>query len=69
MKSMGRDKNSCSAKCIQLGAKYVLYDSAKKAVYQLDDQEKAAAFAGHKVRVSGTMQKAKIKITNVEAAD
>src|SRR5271170_5207339 len=54
MKSMGHDKSSCSVQCIRLGAKYVLYDSAKQAVYQLDDQEKAAEFAGRKVHVSGT---------------
>jgi hypothetical protein len=69
MKSMGRDKATCSAKCIQLGAKYVLYDSSKGAIYELDDQEKAERFAGHKVRVSGALQKKKIKVTNIEAAD
>jgi len=69
MKSMGHDKSSCVAQCIRLGAKYVLYDSAKRAVYQLDDQEKAADFAGHKVRVSGTIEKNKIKIVEITRAD
>ena len=69
MKSMTHDKAICSAKCIQLGAKYVLYDSSTKTVYELDDQNKAAQFAGHSVRVSGTVQKKKIKIGNIEAAD
>jgi hypothetical protein len=67
MKSMGPDKSSCSAMCIRLGAKYVLYDSAKQAIYQLDDQDKAAEFAGHKVQVSGTLQKMKIKVANISA--
>jgi hypothetical protein len=69
MKSMGHDKSSCSAQCIRLGAKYVLYDSAKRAVYQLDDQEKAAEFAGHKVHISGTLEKTKIKIADIMKAD
>jgi hypothetical protein len=69
MKSMGHDKNSCSAQCVRLGAKYVLYDSAKRTIYQLDDQEKAGAFAGHKVRISGTLQKTKIKVAGIEGAD
>jgi hypothetical protein len=69
MKSMGRDKNACSAKCIQLGSKYVLYDSSKQAIYELDDQDKAGGFAGHRVRVSGLLQKKKIKVSNIVAAD
>jgi hypothetical protein len=69
MKSMGHDKKDCSAKCIQLGAKYVLYDSSKQAIYELDDQDKAGEFAGHKVRVSGTLEKKKIKVSNIVAAD
>jgi hypothetical protein len=31
--------------------KYVLFDSASNSGYQLDNQEKAAAFAGRKVSV------------------
>ncbi len=69
MKSMGRDKATCSAKCIQLGAKYVLYDSGTKTIYELDDQSRAEKFAGHKVRVSGALQKKKIKVSNIETAD
>jgi hypothetical protein len=65
MKSMGRDSHTCAVKCAQLGAKYVLYDAAKKEIYSLDDQEKAEAFAGKKVRVSGTLQKNKIKVASI----
>src|SRR5215472_15219619 len=66
MKSMGRDKATCAQKCIQLGAKYVLFDPAKKAIYTLDDQDKAAAFAGRKVQVKGTMDKKEIKVATIE---
>jgi hypothetical protein len=67
MKSMGRDKNTCAIKCAQLGAKYVLYDADKKTIYVLDDQDKAEAFAGQRVRVQGTLTKSKIKIHSIEA--
>lgn len=69
MKSMGHDKTSCSTQCVRLGAKYVFVDSAKQAIYQLDDQEKAAEFAGQKVRISGTLQKTKIKIADIQRAN
>jgi hypothetical protein len=69
MKSMGRDKATCTQKCIQLGGKYVLYDAAKKTVYNLDDPDKVEAFAGRKVRVSGTLEKNKIRVSSVQAAD
>src|ERR1700683_5633817 len=62
MKSMGRDKNTCAIKCSQLGAKYVLFDADKKTTYGVDDQGKAEAFAGQKVRVLGTLAKNKIKV-------
>jgi hypothetical protein len=69
MKSMGNDKKTCAMKCAQLGSKYVLYDSAKKTIYNLDDQDKAEGFAGRNVRVSGTIQKNKIKVEGIEAAE
>jgi hypothetical protein len=67
MKNMGRDKNSCATMCARLGSKYVLYDGSKKAIYSLDDQGKAEAFAGQTVRVLGTLEKSKIKIESIEA--
>lgn len=69
MKSMGRDKQTCAQKCVQLGAKYVLVDQAKNKVYDLDDQDKAAEFAGHKVQVKGTLEKKKIKVSSIESAE
>jgi len=69
MKSMGRDKVTCTRKCIELGAKYVLFDPAKKTFYDLNDQDKAAAFAGRKVQVKGAMDKKKIKVASIEPVD
>jgi hypothetical protein len=69
MKSMGRDNQTCTEKCVQLGAKFVLYDPATKTVYSLDDQDKAARFAGHKVEIKGTLEKKKIKIADIQSGD
>jgi hypothetical protein len=69
MKVMGRDKKTCTNVCVQqLGAKYVLYDASTKKTYALDDQDKAATFAGQTVQVLGTMEKNKIKVGSIEPA-
>jgi hypothetical protein len=51
-----KDAKECTQKCVQqLGGKYALFDPATKTAYQLDNQEKAAAFAGRKVSVKGML--------------
>jgi len=67
MQTMGREKDTCTKKCTEIGAKYVLYDEGSKAVYTFDDQEKAKTFAGRRVRVAGTLAGNEIKATDVEA--
>jgi hypothetical protein len=59
----------CTRKCVELGGKYVLYDPATKTTYQVDNQEKAAAFAGQKVTVKGSLDTASktIHVESVEA--
>lgn len=69
MKSMGNDPAVCTRKCIQLGGHYVLYDREKDTVYALADQDRAEPFAGRTVRISGTLEKKKIKIDKIEPAD
>lgn len=68
---LGDDK-TCTLKCVEGGAKFVLADRAHKVVYALDDaaQEKAREFAGQKVTVTGQVDaKAKtIHVTKIEAA-
>lgn len=66
---MGTAKE-CTEACVKAGAKYVLYNSSTKATYQLDDQSKPEAFAGEKVKVSGTYDAATktIHVTNIAAA-
>ena len=60
----------CTRKCVeQMGGKYALFNPATKTAYQLDNQEKAAAFAGRKVSVKGTLDAASktIRVVSVEA--
>jgi uncharacterized protein DUF5818 len=66
MKGMPDDSKMCTLKCVEMGGKFVLYDSAKKATYMLDDQEKPKEFAGQKVKVTGTFDKA-TKTIHVES--
>ena len=50
-----KNAKECTQKCVQqLGGKYTLFDPSSNTAYQLDNQEKAAAFAGEKVTVKGT---------------
>jgi len=52
--NMTHDAKVCTEQCVKNGgAKYVLY--MNKKAYELDDQTKPAAFAGQKVKVSGTL--------------
>jgi Protein of unknown function (DUF5818) len=57
-KKMGtNDPKACTEACIKGGSKYVLFN-ADKTFYQLSDQKKPAPFAGQKVEVTGTLNKA-----------
>jgi hypothetical protein len=64
----GTDKQ-CTLACVKMGAQFVLYDAATKTTYKLSDQKKPEEFAGDKVEVSGTLDKATktIKVNNIKA--
>jgi hypothetical protein len=63
-------KKMCTQNCVKMGGKYVLYSAAKKTVYELDDQQKPAEFAGQNVKVAGSYDKATktIHVTSIQAA-
>jgi hypothetical protein len=64
-------KKMCTQNCVsKMGAKFVLFNPSTKMVYQLDDQMKPADFAGGKVKVTGTLDKATktIHVTSIQAA-
>ena len=50
-----KTSKDCTLGCVKNGGKFVLFNATDKTVYQLDDQKKPVAFAGAKVRVTGTL--------------
>ena len=70
----GESAKDCTLRCVQTGgimsAKYVLFDAAGKATYQLDDQKTPEQFAGAKVKVTGTYDASTktIHVTKIEPA-
>ena len=69
-KKMGtNDPKGCTLACVKGGSKFVLF-KADKTFYQLDDQKKPEAFAGQKVEVTGTLDKASktIHVADIKAA-
>jgi hypothetical protein len=69
MMNQGESAKDCANRCASIGGKYVLFDGANKTVYQLDDQKKAQAFAGTKVKVTGTYDTSNktIHVANIQA--
>lgn len=65
----GMDEKDCTLMCVKNG-KFVLADRDRKVVYQLDKvgQEKAKAFAGQKVKITGRVTGKTIRVTVIEAA-
>ena len=70
MGEMGKNATECTLGCVKAGGKYVLFDTATMTIYLLDDQQKPAQFAGKKVKVTGTYDKATetIHVTDIKAA-
>jgi uncharacterized protein DUF5818 len=70
MHNMPDDSKACTLQCVKMGGKFVLYNAATKTTYQLDDQEKPREFAGQKVKVNGTYDKATktIHVETIEAS-
>lgn len=61
-----RTDAACVKKCIDAGAKLVLYDTANKKVYQLDPQSAVTEHATHHVRIYGTLDGDTITVTSVK---
>ena len=54
----------CVKKCVAGGSQYVLV--SKGQVYKVDQQDKFAPYAGHMVRVEGSMSGDSITVSSVE---
>ncbi len=66
-----KSAKECTLECAKSGGSFVLFDSDTKTVYQLDDQEKPATFAGQRVRVSGVYDEPSktMHIESIQSAD
>jgi hypothetical protein len=64
----GQSDKDCTLECVKAGSKFVLADTAKNKVYQLSDQQKPRAFAGEKVRVTGTLRGDTIQVSSIVGA-
>jgi hypothetical protein len=63
---MGSDAE-CTIACVKAGAKYAIYDGKK--AYTLSNQTTPQKFAGKRVTVTGSLDKAGIlQVTKIEAA-
>ena len=64
------DPKACTLACVKAGGKFVLFDATTKTYHLLDNQTKPQAFAGQKVEVTGTFNKASntIHVTDIKAA-
>jgi hypothetical protein len=69
MAQKGESEKDCTNRCVNMGGRYTLLDPATKTAYQLDDAKKAAAFAGAKVTVTGTLNASTktIKVASIKA--
>jgi hypothetical protein len=69
MEKQGESPKDCTNRCVAMGGRYTLFDASSKTAYQLDDPKKAAAFAGAKVSVTGTLDPATktIKVASIKA--
>jgi ATP-dependent protease HslVU (ClpYQ) peptidase subunit len=69
MKGEGaKNAKECTIACVKSGGKYALYDPSAKKAYQLDNQKKAADYAGQKVTITGTLDSGNdsIHITGIQ---
>jgi hypothetical protein len=64
------DPKACTLACVKAGGKFVLFDAATKTYHMLDNQTKPRPFAGQKVDINGTLNKASntIHVTDIKAA-
>lgn len=72
MKENGtKNAKDCTLQCAKTGGSFVLIDPETKSVYQLDDQQKPARFAGERVRISGTYDEPSktMHIESIESAE
>ena len=66
-----KEARECTLQCAKSGGSFILIDPETQTVYQLDDQQKPAKFAGQRARVSGTYEQSSktMHVESIESAD
>jgi hypothetical protein len=66
-----KNLRDCTLQCAKNGGSFVLIDPETQIVYQLDDQQKPAKFAGQLLRVSGTYEQSSktMHVESIQSAD
>ena len=68
-KGVGEKHADCATKCVkEKGASYVFVNDADHKVYNITDQDKVTAHAGHHVTVKGTLDGDKLTVATLEMA-
>ncbi len=57
-KTQAKDVKECTLECVKGGAQFVLYNTDDKTMNRLDSQDKVKEYAGQKVTVIGTYDRA-----------
>lgn len=66
-KGVGEKHVDCATKCVkEKGASLVFVDDADHKVYNITDQDKVAAHAGHHVTVKGSLDGDKLTVASLE---
>lgn len=66
-KGVGEKHADCAAKCVkEKGASYVFVNDADHKVYDITDQDKVAAHAGHHVTVKGSLDGDKLTVASLD---
>lgn len=64
-KGANSEHQSCALRCHGRGAALVFYNLADEKIYKLSDQAAAKEHVGHKVKVTGTLEEATIKVGSI----
>ena len=61
----GAEARACTLACVKMGAHLALYNPTTKNIYKLDPASDAEAYAGERVKVTGTLSGTTIHVTKV----
>jgi hypothetical protein len=64
---MGKTAEECTKNCVHgRGGQFVFVSINKRSAYKIEPQTVVAGYAGHKVRVEGTVENGTISLTTIK---